>query len=319
MKLWSRLVELTQLREPATVLALVRIALALCALYTIGSVVWHDIVELVWLDAEWGGYRTLKHGPYLVEWLGGPTPELIWTLIVLALVASFLLLVGFGGRVVAFLALQLVIAVTDLNGQAGGSYDELMTSGMWLLVLGPSTATWSADCRIRTGTWHDPGATSASWVRWLGTFQVILAYWSTGMQKLSAYWTPAGGYSALYYILQQPSWHRWDMSAAAYVYPFTQFMSFTTWWWEVLAPVLWLWLWLRHTRERGGRFRQAMLRWNLRNGFALFGLFLHLGVWATMEVGPFSWVTLSFYLCFFHPDELRAAWQRVRGRQPAAG
>ncbi len=319
MKLWSRIVELVELREPATVLALFRICLGLMVLYTVGSVVWHDIVPLVWLDEAYGGYRKLEHGNFLVQWLGGPSPSLVWGLVAAVLVTGVALTLGLGGRLIAFATLWLVMAVTDLNGQAGGSYDELLTSGIWLLVLGPSTATWSLDCYIRTGSWHDPTATSGSWVRWLGTFQVILAYCSTGFQKVSAYWTPAGGYSALYYILQQPSWHRWDMSAAAYVYPLTQLMSFCTWSWEVGAPLVWLWLWLRHTRDRGGRLRRWMLRWDLRAAFALFGLMLHVGVWATMEVGPFSPVTLSFYLCFFHPDELAAAWARLRRRGAPAG
>lgn len=310
MTLWSRWVGLIGEREPALGLALFRIALGLCSLLTVGTVVGADLVELVWMDAEHGGYRALRKGPWLVELLGGMSPEMTWGLVSVSLASAVAMTLGLGGRVTVLIALWSVMGVTDLNGQAGGSYDELMTCGMWLCVLGPSTATLSADCRIRNGVWHDPSQTVPGWVRWLGIFQIVLAYWSTGMQKLSAYWTPVGGYSALYYILQQPSWHRWDMSWLAPFYRPTQVLTALTWVWEVTAPVVWLSYWTKRHPGPGWRKRVAAYRWI----FVGFGTMTHLGIWALMEVGPFTWVTLTFYLCFIHPDEWVAAWSWLRRR-----
>ena len=36
-----------------------------------------------------------------------------------------------------------------MNGQAGGSYDELLTCALFLVVLADSTRTLSVDCRIQ--------------------------------------------------------------------------------------------------------------------------------------------------------------------------
>lgn len=308
MKVWSRWVAMLSEREPATVLALFRIACGICAILTVGSVVAADIVELVWLDQEWGGYRKLQSGPWIVELFGGVSPRMTWTLICVSLASAVLLTIGAGGRITALVALWSFMGATDLNGQAGGSYDELLTCGMWLLVLGPSTVTLSVDCRITRGVWHDPKASAYAWVRWLGVFQIVLAYWSTGMQKLSAHWTPVGGFSALYYILQQPSWHRWDMSWLAPLYPLTQALTAATWIWELTSPLLLLAFWYRRHPREGWRSKFV----HYRSVFALFGVFTHLGIWVFMEVGPFTWVSLAFYICMFSPREFAAVWARVR-------
>ena len=38
------------------------------------------------------------------------------------------------------------------------------------------------------------------------------------------------------------------------------------------------------------------------------------GVFLVMNVGPFTWVTLAFYVAFFHPDEWMGAARRLRDR-----
>jgi hypothetical protein len=45
---------------------------------------------------------------------------------------------------------------------------------------------------------------------------------------------------------------------------------------------------------------------NFRRLFVVIGVMIHLGILLFLEVGPFSWITLSFYLCLYHPDE----WKR---------
>lgn len=310
--MWGRWVALLSRTEPPLALALFRISVGLTALLTVLSPVIAGVVELIWMDPEHGGYRKLTD-PFLVEWLGGSSPGMVWGLVVLAAVASALLAVGLGGRFTAMVALWTVMAVTDINSQAGGSYDALLTCALFLLMLADGSRTLSLDCRIRTGRWTCDTPIS-SWPRWLAVFQIVLAYWSTGAQKVSAFWTPAGGFSALWYILQQPSWHRIDMQWLAPLYPVTQVMTASTWIWELTAPLLLLAFWYRHTRERPGRLRGFMNRVDWRLWFALFGVGLHLGVFAMMNVGPFTWVTLCYYLCFFHTDEFVSAWTRMRGR-----
>ncbi|MCB9744656.1 MAG: hypothetical protein H6741_08570 [Alphaproteobacteria bacterium] len=319
MKLWARWIQAVTAKEEASTLAMLRIALGLCALGTVLTVVSHGLVEAIWLPAELGGYRDRMHPGFFFEHVPLNTGTL-WATLAASLLSSALLAAGLGGRVMAFITLQTTMAVTDINGHTGGSYDELLTCGLWLLVLADSTRTLSLDCRLRTGRWTDDTPVYA-FPRWLMLYQLLLAYGSTGSQKVSAYWTPVGGYSALYYILQQPSWHRFDMSWLAPLYPLTQLATLTTWLFEITAPLMLLVMWYRATPERPGRLRRWSNRLRLRRLFMAFGVSLHLGVFALMEVGPFSWITLSFYLAFIDPEEWRAAWrwlQARRGRAPEA-
>src|SRR5262249_11684455 len=87
-----------------------------------------------------------------------------------------------------------------------------------------------------------------------------------------------------------------------------------TWVWEITAPVLLLAMWYRRTSHRPG-LRAAFSRVDFRRWFVLIGVAVHLGIFLAMDVGPFSCVMLSYYLCLFRPDEWQRAWQRAgRGR-----
>ena len=54
-------------------------------------------------------------------------------------------------------------------------------------------------------------------------------------------------------------------------------------------------------------------------GAVLVGVIFHLALAATLRLGIFPAAMLALYAAFFHPDELRAAWHRLRRRVPAAG
>ncbi|MCB9766279.1 MAG: hypothetical protein H6739_41270 [Alphaproteobacteria bacterium] len=317
--LWARWVDLLSTREPGTTLALYRVAMGLCILGTVGTVVVHGLVDVIWLPAEHGGYRGAMQPGFLFDWLG-VTPITVWSTVVVSMVSGVLLTLGVGGpalgRLVAFVALWSTMGLTDINGHTGGSYDELLTCGLWLLVLADSTRTLSVDCWRRTGGWTDPTPILA-FPRYLVVFQLVLAYWSTGAQKVSAYWTPAGDFSALYYILQQPSWQRWDMQWLAWVFPATQLATISTWMFELGSPLLLLAFWFRRTEDRPGRLRALFNRARFRDVFAAFGVGLHVGVFILMNVGPFSAVTLALYVCLFHPDEWQRALDRLRPPAPA--
>lgn len=311
MSVWRRWLAVLGRTEPGTTLALFRIACGLCVVLTVGSVVAHDLVDVIWINSDHGGVRKLAHSTWLVEALGGATPAVIWPLVWATLAGGVLLAVGLGGRLATFVTLQLFLGVSDINGHAGGSYDELLANALWLLVLGRSDQTLSLRSRLRTGAWHDPTPVPA-WPRSLAIYQLALVYSSTGLQKLSAHWTPVGGFSALYYILQQPSWHRGDMSWLASVYPLTQLATAVTWAFELLAPLVLLAVYYRRTSDRPGRLRALLNRLRWRDGFVVVGVPLHLGVFLLMDVGPFTWVTLAFYLCLYAPEEWQGVWQRLR-------
>jgi hypothetical protein len=293
--------------ESATSLALFRIAIGLGSLLTFGSVVANGLVPVLWTGSASGGYRELGRGPWLVAYLGGPVPHVVWPLIGVVLGGSLLLTLGIGGRAVALVTALVATNILGINGDAGGSYDELLTNALWLLVLGRPGATLSVSARWRTGLWW-PEVQVAAFPRWLAAYQLILMYTTTGLQKVSAYWVPGGDASALYYILQQPEWHRADMSWLAPLFPLTQLATTVTWCWEVSAPVWLLAVALAAHPERPGVLRAWFSRWRVREVYVLAGILMHAVIWATMEVGPFTPLSLAFYTTLYHPGE----WERLR-------
>lgn len=300
-RMWAAWVRFFDRREAGTTLALWRIACGLCLVGTVAAVVLAGAVPLLWLAPADGGY-TQPATPWLFRQIGGVTPATVNTMITVTIVAGVFMTVGLGGRVSVLVALQGFLALMMINTDATGGHDGVISNGLWLLVLSRSTETLSLDCRLRTGRWTSDRPVPA-WPRYLAIFQLVLIYWSTGLHKLSATWTPAGGFSALYYILQQPTWHRWDMSWLAWVYPLTQIATAVTWVWELTAPLLLLALWYRATPERTGLLRRLFNRLNFRRWWVAIGVALHLGIFVFLEVGPFSWIMLAFYICLYRPEE----------------
>ena len=189
-----------------------------------------------------------------------------------------------------------------------------MTNMLWLLVFARSDATMSLTCWLRHRSWTSLDQTH-SWVRWALVFQLSLMYWATGIQKMGMEWMPWGGYEAVYYAVLHPAFARFDHSWVSHIMPMVQLGTAVTWLWEVSFPVVLLWLWARHTRDRGGRLRRWLLRWDLRIVYVSIGLSMHGLTWLLMDVGPFSSVTCCFYLCLFHPNEYSRLWShfsRVR-------
>jgi hypothetical protein len=309
---WTAWVTLLDRRERGDGMALFRIVVGVIVVWVLASMVLSGVGDIVWVDRKFGGYRALGDGPYLVKWLGGPTRGVVHGLAGVTIASGALLALGLGGRLTAFVTLQGYIALHRLDGNASGSSDILVTNALWLLVLARSTATLSVDCRLRTGKFRSDEAIQA-FPRYLGILQLVVMYWSTGMQKVSVYWFPAGSYSALYYILQQPTWQRFSMTWAARAYPVTQVSTALTWLWEVTAPALLLVYYYRSTADRGGRLRRWANRWDLRLPWALVGLMLHIMIFVAMDVGHFSQISLAFYLCLWQPAELSAAGARVVG------
>jgi len=308
---WTAWVRFLDRREPGTTLALWRIACGLCVVGAIGSVVLSGAVRPLWLNVADGGYSNLTP-PWQFRLLGGISPGTVNRMIAVTLIAGTLMTLGLGGRLPVFIALQGYLALVNLNAAGTGGYDNAISNSLWLLFLARSTETLSLDCRLRTGSWRSAREVPA-WPRYLAIFQLVLIYWSTGAHKLSAAWTPAGGFSAFYYILQQPTWRRGDTSWAAHVYPLTQLATAITWIWELTSPLLLLALWYRATADRPGRLRRLFNRVNFRRVFVLIGLAVHIGILVLMEVGPFSLIMLAFYLCLYHPDE----WcKSTKGAEP---
>lgn len=310
---WNRFVRWTSATEVGTPLAMMRIALGLCTLWILVDMLSRGLVDVLWIDREYGGFRDLPRGNWLVAGLGGPRPDVVHGLVAYTLVVATMLTLGIGGRGMALLTLFGIGALTDINSQAGGSYDELLENGLWIAFLGPSTATLSLDSRWRTGSFFNATPVWAG-ARYLALLQLVIMYASTGWQKLSIHWIPGGGFSALYYIFQQPTWQRFDMTWVAWFYPLTQIGTGVSWFWEVFSPLWLLAVWYRATRTRKGWVRAWFNAVDVRTIYAWVGLTFHILLWILMDVGPFSPISLAYYFVVIDPEEYASVWRRITAR-----
>lgn len=310
---WMFWVTLFSQKESASGLAAFRIALGLVVIYSLLSVMASGLIDVLWIDYKHGGYGPLGPGNWLLAWLGGPAPGPVYGLWIVALGGALAMVVGIGGRVTIFVTLQAYNALISINSHTSGGYDLMLTNALWLLIFSECMATYSLSCRRRTGKWAGAVEISA-WPRYLIVFQLLVIYTATGLYKLSADWTPAGGYSALYNVYQDPTWRRFDMDFTASVYPLTQIATAITWHWETSAWLMFLVFYFRYTRERPGRIRALSNRWDLRLPYVAVGVCMHLGILFTLNVGPFSWVVFAYYLCLFRPEEVERAVAVVRAR-----
>ncbi len=130
-----------------------------------------------------------------------------------------------------------------------------------------------------------------------------MIYLATGLAKLrgDGWGTFRGTWwdgTSIHYVLNFATRARWSFAQLPLPLWVTRAMTFTSVWWEVLFPVLVL---FRPTR-----------RWAL-----WFGVPFHLGIWTTIEVGWFSFYTLSFYGAWV-PGEFWDRWRRDKVAAPTA-
>lgn len=315
--LWRSWVALFSHRESAFGWSVFRIGVGFCVLYALTSIASANLVDLLWVDIEYGGYAKTRPVRILLVELGPATPRLVNAVFVVTYVGALAVFVGIGGRLVTFVTLQGYMCLTSINGATTDSGDSLITNALWLLVLCDATRTLSVRCRLRHGSWTQPAEVGA-WARYLAVFQLLVVYTFAGLNKTNTHWVPWGKLNALYRVWMDPVWRRFDMDWVAYIYPLTQFGSAVTWVFEVCSCLMLLVFYFRYTRARPGRVRAAFNRWDLRKLFLVVGMSLHLGIFATMDVGPFSLISLSFYVCLFEPTEAESLFRRTLGRVLAA-
>lgn len=315
-QLWRRWVELTSLTETGETLALFRMGVGIAVIWPVTLARWSGASEIAWRDASVGGYRALNE-TWLVSLLGGASPEVVHGLMLCSVLGGVLVTVGLGGRATALFTLQMFLPLSRLNTHANGSYEHLLTNALWLLVITGATATWSADARLRTGSWGT-GRPVPRWGRWLVLVQIVLVYGTTGLQKMGSSWTPLGGFKAVYYALRDPGWQRWDLPLLGWIEPLLAISTAGVWLFEtswLLVPLL---LWWRLRDGSGGRLGGWVRLRDPRPGILLFGGVLHAGILLMMEVGAFSWLTMCFYVALWTPQEVsKALPRRLPWRSPS--
>ncbi|MEM8610296.1 MAG: HTTM domain-containing protein [Myxococcota bacterium] len=312
-RVWRAWVDLFSAREPAFGWGVFRIGVGFCLLYSMTSISSAGLLDLLWVDVAYGGYERTDPVKILLIDLGPATPSLVNAIFSVTFVGALGVFVGIGGRPITFLTLQGYICLTNINRTTVGSDDSLLTNALWLLFLCDATRTLSLRSRLREGRWNPPAEVGA-WARYLAIFQLVVVYTFAGLNKTNTHWVPWGDLNGLYRVWMDPVWLRFDMDWVAYVYPFTQLGSAVTWLFETFSFLMLAVYYCRYTRDRPGRVRAAFNRWDLRKLFLAVGASLHMGIFLTMDVGPFSLISLTFYVCLFEPTEVEATFQRFFGR-----
>jgi len=297
-RLWAAWVVRWTHREPATTLALFRIALGSIVLVDILTVIAAGAVDPLFTPVSEGGFAPATR--YWSPWveLFGHSTAMTWGVFGSIIALSSGVILGIGGRVTAFFLLQAVLTMHALPIDIGGGYDRLTTNGLWLLVLGETTATLSLDCWLRERRWTSARPVSAM-ARYLGLFQLVVVYVVTGFEKRGPGWSAP--YDAVYQSLQRWAYVRFgELSWLGDLYPATQFGTVVAWWWEVSFFVLGLWF-VAHFGWVGERARTLAHRFDLRWPYLGIGIFLHLSLAVLMNLGTFTAVTLAFYVLCFDP------------------
>ena len=310
---WTFWVTLFSQQESNFGWALFRIAIGICLLWSLGSIGISGLIDVLWLNPPDGGYRSLSHVHILMIDVGPPSPKLVYTLYTIAVLSTISVTVGLGKRLSTFIALQSYLSLSFLNTQCIGSDEALLTNALWLLFLCDASSTLSLHAKLQHGRWvHE--APIHVWARYLVVFQLLVVYAFAGINKTNTDWVPWGHLDALYLALQDPDWQRFNMRWVAYVYPLTQIGSAVTWTFEFFSWLILPLLYIRYTAGRGGRVRRFLSRCDYRKPFLVLGLLLHGGIFATLNVGPFSFVSMAYYLCFWRAEELKAIFRSLKNR-----
>ena len=257
--------------------ALLRIALGALGLLSLAGL---TPVDMFWpLDGlsplpTYGGPRTwlYSHG------FGTVTG---WVLF-LGLTAVFTAItIGFRSNGAVVAGLVGLIGQDRWNHIPLSSAHQVMIVLLFCLVWADSGRVWSLDAR-RSSRAHGgaPGLVPA-WPLLLMRCQIALIYLSSGLWKISYPMWRDG--SAVHWALSLNAFHRLPWPVPAEWAPLIALLTWGTVLFELLFPLLVI---FRATR--------GPVLWG--------GIGLHVGLWATLELGPFSYLMIASYIAFIDPE-----------------
>jgi hypothetical protein len=209
------------------------------------------------------------------------------------------MLVGFRTRLMTVVVWALLLSIQWRNPLVLGAGDILLHILLFWGILLPLGAYWSVDRALKAA----PPRLSMHFLSFatVGLFmQIALMYWFTAILKSGDEWRVDG--TALYYAL---SIDQIATPIGTYLYQFPELlklMTFGTLALEVFGPLL------LFSPFFTGPVRTA--------GVAAF-MSLHFGIWLTMDIGIFPWISAFCMVCFLPgwfwdeaAEKLRAAFPR---------
>lgn len=295
--------------EPPHVIAAIRIGLGLVLLADLYQVWSMKLIVALWGPGDAGGMGNPDHQGTVVElyrWFPADvhTARHAFTVLV---VATFCITIGWLAQPACLVALLVYAQLAQVLPEADRGIDLMIRNILLILAFVPSGRFWGVDARI-----FGRAERLSAWPRRLIILQLAAMYFLAGIQKTAVAWWPWGGYSALFVVLQDPAVARFPFSWLRPFYPLTQLASAATMGFECLAFLVPLAYVYRASRTRPGWLRAQFNRMDVVRWWLPFGVVLHLGIAATLQIGIFPWAMLCLYPAFFHPDEIARAIRRVR-------
>jgi hypothetical protein len=221
--------------------------------------------------------------------------------VVLWAAATACLTLGLATRLSAIVVWLLSTSFAALNPSIDNAGDLVRGIILLYLMLCPCGAVWSVDawwwrgwvaCFRGSGQTSDApprqdGAAKAwhtrqngpvyvhPWPLRLLFVQMVLIYFCNGAHKFLGHDWREG--TSLYYVLGDLTLARWSYAAVPIPYGLTRLLTWTVLLWELSFPLL---MWWRPSRIAA----------------LAFGAVLHVGIWASLEIGSFAPCMLCLYL-----------------------
>jgi hypothetical protein len=216
-----------------------------------------------------------------------------------AALAALGMLVGYRTRMMNIIVWALLLSIHWRNPLVLGAGDILLHLLLFWGMLLPLGAYWSVDRKLKAA--HSRLSMQFLSFATVGLFmQIALMYWFTAIMKSGDEWRVDG--TAIYYAL---SIDQIATPIGTYLYEFPELlrvMTFGTLALEILGPFL------LFSPFFTGPVRTAAI--------AAF-MSLHLGIWLTMNIGIFPWISAFCMVCFLPgwfwdkaAEKLRTAFPR---------
>lgn len=318
--LLGRWVALWDEREPPTILALIRICLAVVVLSDLALAAAQGAVPALWAPADAGGISAWDAGAaplfYQIFPANAASAQLLWGGLVLSMLCIG---VGCCTRTAALIHVCLSVQTALINSPGDRAIDRIIRIVLLILVLSPAGKVWSLDARWATGSFRGERANAPAWPRYLILGQLVVMYCGAGLEKGGTAWYPWGGYRALYLTLQDPILARANFHWLGQPLPYfaTQLATAATHLWELTAPLVLVAAYQRRRPAPGGRLQRLFQRLPVRNVYVAMGVLFHLSIAATLRLGIFPFAMLACFPAFFRPEELAqfGRWlQRIASR-----
>ena len=194
--------------------------------------------------------------------------------------AALCMLVGYRTRLMTFVAWALLLSFQMRNPLVNGAAVHLLRELMFWSILLPLGAYWSVD-RARSAL-PRPSPRFLSLATFGLFLQIAFVYWFTAALKFGPEWRV--DHTALYYAL---SLDQLATPIGHFLLNFPtllQVMTFGTFMLEAIGPIL---------------LFCPFFTGPVRTGTALAFMSLHFGIWLTLDIGIFPWISAFCMVCFF--------------------